>query len=116
MASQDRNHDDDRDELSDEEARTAFERWRQEALRTFRIVLVDGTETTVFAHSHDSSTGHLNFVVIEANGRHTIKDTFHVDLWRELHEVRDEVTTKAMNQVERGAVIMPEARGRRKVH
>jgi hypothetical protein len=58
-------------------------------LRTFSIVLFDGTIRRVFAHywNCDNPGGHLNFYTVAPSGRQLIRDSFNGRLWAELKEI-----------------------------
>lgn len=66
--------------------------WEQEraaTLRTFEVVLLDGTTRRVFAHfwSDENPAGHLHFCSLQPSGRLLIHDAVNARLWGVVNEI-----------------------------
>ena len=78
-----------------------FEHLRQQAIRTFRVVLQVGRVEEVQAHYWENvnPAGHANFFTIEPSGRHTIHDSFNAFEWARVHEEVSAAADQAMQQL-----------------
>lgn len=64
---------------------------RVNAIRVFEVLKVDGTNETVIAHWHDTSSGTLYFITFSADGRKWIHHAYNARVWNELHEIHQAV-------------------------
>lgn len=60
---------------------------RVNGIRIFKVLKSDGTEETICAHYHDTSSGTCYFVTIEAGGNKFIHHVYNPRVWDEIHEI-----------------------------
>jgi hypothetical protein len=67
------------------------ERDRIDAIRTFRVLLLDGTHEVIFAHFWENAgpAGHWNFYTIDIYGQNRIRDSFGAHIVRKVEEKTD---------------------------